>query len=197
MAYGGSDYMGWNNKRDDMKHLTEYCSKALFKNKPLAWQVFDMRSTSADNAVARRKLAAQLAQTPIVYFNGHDMAPRGKEKEVLKEYLNNGGFLLAENCCGAKKHPKFDKEFRLLVRDLVPDGKLETLEPEHPIWLASGKFASSPKDFPLMGVKQGCKTVIVYSPVPLAGYWEENKPAPGSKGQKAFQMGANIIAYAT
>src|SRR5262249_45974467 len=45
--------------------------------------------------------------------------------------------------------------------------------------------------------KQGCKTVIVYSPVPLAGYWEENQPTPGSKGQKAFQMGANIIAYAT
>ena len=118
MAYGGSDYMGWNNKRDDMKHLTEYCSKALFKNKPLAWQVFDMRSTSADNVVARRKLAAQLAQTPIVFFNGHDITPRGKEKEVLKEYLNNGGFLLAENCCGSKKEPQFDKEFRRLVQNL-------------------------------------------------------------------------------
>lgn len=197
MAYGSSDSMSWNNKRNDMKHLTEYCGKALFKNQPLAWQVFDMRTSKADTAEARRKLAAQLRQTPIVFLNGHHLAPSGREVEVLKEYLKNGGFLLAENCCGKKNQPKFDRDFRNLVGKLVDDGKLEELEPEHPIWRASGKYALTAKDFPLLGVKQGCKTVVVYSPEPLAGYWEENQPKAGSKSEKAFQLGANIVAYAT
>jgi hypothetical protein len=63
--------------------------------------------------------------------------------------------------------------------------------------MASGKFASSPKEFPLEGVKHGCKTIAVYSPVPLAGYWESNEQKDGSKPLKAFQLGANIAAYAT
>src|SRR5947208_15565816 len=44
-----------------------------------------------------------------------------------------------------------------------------------------------PSDFPLMGVQQGCKTVMIYSPVPLAGYWEANLFKDGGKGQKAFR----------
>ncbi len=197
MAYGAVTSSGWNNKRSDMKNLTDYCGKEIFKNRPLAWQVFDIRNADAPDPAARRRLAAQLAQTPIVYFNGHVMAPRGKEMEVLKEYLENGGFLIAENCCGKAKHPDFDKDFRRLIKDLFPDAKLEALEAEHPIWMASGKFASSPKDFPLEGVKRGCKTIAVYSPVPLAGYWESNERKDGSKALKAFQLGANIVAYAT
>jgi hypothetical protein len=74
---------------------------------------------------------------------------------------------------------------------------LKKLEPEHPIWLASNKFATSPRDFPLWGVKQGCKTVLVYSPVPLAGYWEANLYKDKDRGQKSFELAANIVAYAT
>jgi hypothetical protein len=32
---------GWNNKRSDMRQLTDYCSKEIFKGIPLAWQIFD------------------------------------------------------------------------------------------------------------------------------------------------------------
>ncbi|MBY0231335.1 MAG: DUF4159 domain-containing protein [Gemmataceae bacterium] len=197
LAYNAPDGMDWNNKRSDVKHLAEFCSRALFKNQPLAWQAFDVRAFDAGTDDSHRKLAAQLLQSPVVYFNGHSMAPRGKEAGVLKHYLENGGFLLAENCCGAKKHPKFDADFRRLMRDLFPDAKLEPLEAEHPIWLASGKYASSPKEFPLEGIKKGCKTVVVYSPVPLAGWWEANRHDDKGTGQKAFELGANIIAYAT
>jgi len=42
----------------------------------------------------------------------------------------------------------------------------------------------------------GCKTVVVYSPQDLSCWWESNRYASG-KGQLAFRLGANIIAYAT
>jgi hypothetical protein len=196
LAYGDPDYTGWNNKRSDMRHLVEFCGRELFKGRPLAWQAFDVRRKRAEGREAQRELAAELLQSPVVYFNGHDFAPGGKEKEVLREYVANGGFILAENCCGKARHPRFDADFRALIKDLFPDSELQPLEPEHPVWLASGKFEVSPRDFPLEGVKQGCKTVVIYSPVPLAGYWEANQSARG-KGRKAFEAGASIIAYAT
>jgi hypothetical protein len=179
-----------------MRHLVGFASRELFKNKPLAWQVFDARGRGAADDQFIRRLAADLLQSPIVFFNGHDRAPNDKEQDVLKEFVANGGFILAENCCGKARHPKFDRDFRRLIRAILPDAELKPLEPEHPVWLASGKFAVSPRDFPLEGVKQGCKTVVIYSPVPLAGYWEAND-TNSERGKKAFQLGANIIAYAT
>ncbi|MFO0929200.1 MAG: DUF4159 domain-containing protein [Gemmataceae bacterium] len=197
LAYGNADYMGWNNKRHDVRHLVEFASKELFKGEPLAWQAFDVRRFEANTEASRRQLAAQLLQSPLVFVNGHDLAPRDKEAEVLKEYVAGGGFILAENCCGKARHPDFDRDFRRLMKEIFPDNELQPLEPEHPIWLASGKFAVSPRDFPLEGIKMGCKTVVVYSPVPLAGYWEQNTVADRGRGRKAFELGANIIAYAT
>jgi hypothetical protein len=199
LAYGGKADMGWNNKRSDVKHLVEFCSKNLFKDEPLAWQNFDVRNIDAPNEASRKALAAQLLQSPIVFFNGHDYAPRDKEEDILKEYVSNGGFIFAECCCGKAQSPNFDKDFRKLMNRLFPDAKLEPLEADHPVWLASGKFAISPRDFPLEGIKQGCKTVVIYSPVPLAGYWEGNlhNGKESERGQKAFQLGANIVAYAT
>lgn len=197
LAHGGHADMGWNNKRSDVKNLVEFTSRELFKGEPLAWQVFDVRNADAPTEGSRRQLAAQLLQTPLVYFNGHHTAPRDKEAEILKEYLANGGFVLAENCCGRDRFPGFDADFRKLVKQILPDAELKPLEADHPVWLASGKYASSPRDFPLEGVKQGCKTILIYSPVPLAGYWEANRHQDKARGQKAFELGANIIAYAT
>lgn len=197
MAYGDLDGSGWNNKRNDMRNLGEFCSKTLFKEKPVAWQVFDIRAVEAPGLDARRALAAQLLQSPLVFFNGHTIAPRNKEAEVLREYVNNGGFIVAENCCGSKRFPKFEGDLQRLVRELFNGtATLEPLDKDHPVWTASGVFASSPRDFPLQGVKQGCKTVMIYSPVPLAGYWEANDLST-PEAKRAFEMGANIVAYAT
>ena len=194
MAYGGRDDPGWNNKREDVKHLVEFASRELFDKKPLAWQAFDVRNIDANSEASRRKLAAELLQSPIVFFNGHDMAPRDKEAEILREYVANGGFILAEACCG---RAAFDRDFRRLMKEIFPDSDLDPLEPDHPVWLASGKFAVSPKEFPLLGIKQGCKTVVIYSPRPIAGYWESNDQEKDGRSRKAFELGANIIAYAT
>jgi hypothetical protein len=194
LAYGNPGSNDWNNKHSDMRHLVEFASRELFHKQPLAWQIFDVRLRAAETRESRSQLAAQLLQSPIVFFNGHDMAPRDKEEEILKEYLANGGFVFAEACCG---RDDFDRDFRALMKRIFPDADLKPLPPEHPVWAASGKFGSSAKDFPLEGVQSGCKTVVIYSPKPLAGYWEENSSDKSARSQKAFRLGANVIAYAT
>ena len=184
---------GWNNKRSDMRHLTDFCSKELFRGMPLAWQNYDVRNTDANDRDAIRQLADELLPSPIVFLNHHSRAPSGREKEILKEYLSNGGFLFAEACCGKRE---FDTEFRALIKEMYPDNELMLLPEGHPIYSASGKFIVPAKDFPLWAISQGCKIVAVYSERPIAGYWEANdRKSP--RGELAFKLGANIVAYAT
>jgi Domain of unknown function (DUF4159) len=189
----------WNNKRSDARNLVDFASKELFKKQPMAWQVFDVRTKEAENEESQLELAAELLPSPIVYLNGHMLRLSDKEKNILKEYVKNGGFLFAEACCG---DPQFDADFKETMNEMFPESKLQEVPPEHPVWYASGKFVVNPKDIydrpgdKLYGIQQGCKWVVMYSPRPLAGYWEANEHNRG-RGKSAFQLGANIIAYAT
>lgn len=195
LAYGPPDYQGWNNKHSDTRHLVEFASRELFKRQRLAWQIFDVRHTNADPA-ERRRLASELLASPLVYLNGHDdIRLAAREIDILREYLENGGFLLGEACCG---RDDFRRAFEKLLHDILPDSELKPLPPEHPIWTASGKFLVEPnRPFPLLGVQHGCKLVAVFSPKPMAYYWEADDFDKSAEGKVAFQLAANIIAYAT
>src|SRR5262249_33484876 len=140
------------------------------------------------------QLTEELLQSPIVYLNGHSLRQMSdNEEKVLTQFLANGGFIMAEACCNRED---FDRGFKALLKRILPDGPLKPLEPRHPVWTASGKFKVSPKRFKLEGLQEGCKTVVIYSPQALSGWWELNESDKGS-GQEAFQLAANIIAYAT
>src|SRR5439155_4142058 len=114
---------------------------------------------------------------------------RNKEERILKEFVNNGGFILAEACCGKEQ---FDKDFRALVDRMFGEKSLQPLPKTHPVWTASGLFAVDPDEFPLEGVSQGCKTVLIYSRQPIAGYWEENKPKEG-RGKFVIGLSPNLM----
>jgi hypothetical protein len=196
LAYGPREYEGWNNKHNDTRHVVEFTSRELFKKIPLAWQIFDVRSgVNAETASERRRLAQELLPSPIVYFNGHgDTRIGDREREILKEYIENGGFILAEACCGKEA---FQRQFQALLDDILPGSDLRQLPDDHPIWTASGKFLLEPNNpFPLYGVQHGCKWVAIFSPKPMAYYWEAND-TKSPEGRAAFQLAANIIAYAT
>jgi hypothetical protein len=204
----------WNNDRNDVRHLTDFASRELFKKLPLAWQHFDLMG--AVMGKASRRLGAQrggvseddlaevtsdLLQSPIAYFNGHRSPARrftGLEKKLLKDYVENGGFILAEACCGSKA---FNDGFLELIKELwpEPEHKLEPLDANHPIWRAH--FPVPAGSFGLKGLQMGCKTVLVYSPEDLSCLWESNKfndeKFAGGRAVLAFRLGANIVAYAT
>ena len=192
LAYGAPNSLDWNRKHNDMRYVVDFASKELFKKMPLAWQIFDVRGPARTDD-DKKELTQQLLESPVVFFSGHEFAPRDQDEEILKQYLDNGGFVFAEACCNSKQ---FDADFRKLVQRLYPGSELRPLDPTHPIFTASGKFVSSPADFPLEGVQAGCKTLLVYSPVAISGYWEANQ-LNTEKGKKAFELAANVIAYAT
>jgi hypothetical protein len=194
----------WNNDHSDARFLAEFSSRELFKRLPLAWQIFDAkRKLNLNNKDEQLELVGDLMQSPIAYMNGHQ-APQftEAEKAILKEYVEQGGFILAEACCGQKN---FDAGFRALMKELFPDNALRPLPPEHPIWRAHAlvKPPEAGGEYPLEGIEMGCKTVVVYSPNDLSCYWEANqfeKPkgqVEEGKAQLAFRLGANIVAYAT
>lgn len=184
----------WNNDRNDARNLVEFVRQEVFRKKPLAWQVFNPRLAGDMTAQRLDQLTSDLLQSPIAYFNGHH-APvfTDAEKQLLRKYVDNGGFLLAEACCSQQG---FDFGFRALMGELFPNAKLERIGPGHPIWTASGKFQSDPNKFELWGINQGCKTVVVYSPRDLSCRWESNKLDDG-RVREALELGANIVAYAT
>jgi hypothetical protein len=191
-AHGPGESAGWNNKHFDAKNLADFASREMFKRQPLAWQAYDPRRLKTLTAGERLGEVGTLLQSPIVYMNGHD-APRldDQPKRLLKQYVEEGGFLLAEACCG---RAEFTEGFRRLMAELFPDNPLRPLSPEHAVWRM---WKAVPPDFvPLEGIEMGCKTVVVFSPRPLAGYWEENEWADG-RGATAFRLAGNIIAYAT
>lgn len=187
----------WNNDRYDARNLVEFCSRELFKRQPLAWQIFDAGRVPtpggnwADAEKFQERLLVPLLESPIVYFNGH-VPPyfSGVEEKLLREYVEQGGFLFAEACCGRKE---FDQGYRALIKRLFPDTPLKKLDPKHPIYTAHFPL---PPTVELWGIELGCKTVAVYSPVDLSCRWESNKPET-PEGQLAFRVGANIVAYAT
>ncbi len=202
LAYDNSSRnpVGWNRKHNDARNLVEFASKELFKKTPLAWQVFDPRLPDLNRDVVFREELAGLLQTPILYLNGHenpDLSDR--QIELLAKYVDEGGFIIAEACCGSED---FTKGFARLAKKMFPRSKLTPLSPDHPIWTANALI--KPSEFPgLMGIERGCRTVLVFSPIPLAGFWEENRFQPEfgrpavNRGQKAFRLASNIIAYAT
>ncbi|HEY8505423.1 MAG TPA: DUF4159 domain-containing protein [Gemmataceae bacterium] len=193
---------GWNNKRHDVKHLAEFASRELFGKHPLAWQIYDPRHLELNTEEEIRAEVEALLQSPILYLNGHH-APRltDGQKKVVKRYVEEGGFLLAEACCGSQE---FADGFRELMKELFGQPMRE-LPPEHPVWTTP--FLVPPDAFgegrKLEGIDLGCKTVVVFSPFPLAGYWEEKRLAPvvgrpaTTRPEFAYRLAGNIIAYAT
>jgi hypothetical protein len=183
----------WNNDRHDIRNLVDYSSKEMFKRTPLAWQIFDTKKTRIENQAALLDATSDLLQAPILYLNGHQ-APELTEnqKKLLKEYVNNGGFVLAEACCGKKE---FADGFRNLIKDLF-DKELTPLPPEHAIWSAWAPVKPDDCPYKLEGLQMGCKTVAILSPQDLSCVWESNQ-RDTAQGKLAFRLGGNIIAYAT
>jgi hypothetical protein len=174
----------WNNDIDDVRNLVGLVSRDW--NHLLTWQVVDPDSASIQD----------MLQAPIVYFNGHEPPVFTEDgKRNLKEFVQQGGFIFAEACCGRKE---FDAGFRALMKELFPepDQELHALSEDHAVWRA--KWPLNPDVHPLWGIEQGCRTVVIYSPDDLSCYWNQMEARPDHpRVIKSQRVGQNIIDYAT
>jgi hypothetical protein len=129
---------------------------------------------------------------------------------VLKEYLENGGFLFAEACnSNGCNGSAFDRSFRDLMRGLFPDSELRKLPPDHAVWYAQEKvdpkLMPNDPEFWLWGLDACCRTSVVYCPRSLSCYWELANPyregdypkAVKDEIEQVARIGSNVLAYAT
>ncbi len=190
----------WNRKQNDARNIADYASRELFKNLPLGWQVYDPRRKEFPKEQDILDEVGQLVQSPILFFNGHK-APKltGQQEKLLKKYIEEGGFVIAEACCGKEE---FTVGFRELMKRLFPESELKPMAPEHAMWRTH--FAVPPTAFKNVEcLDRGCRTVLVFFPEPISGYWEESKymaptgKAAANRGESAFHLAMNIVAYAT
>ena len=146
--------------------------------------------------------------SPVLYMSGHEHFELGtEEKAALKEYLENGGLLFAESCCGRKG---FDASFRQLISSLFPGKKLDRIPTSSPLFKQPNDISSIGVTAGLMqetGQAQTEPTLlgldlyghygVIYSPFGLAGGWEMSQSpyARGVNDVGALQLGQNILMH--
>jgi hypothetical protein len=75
---------------------------------------------------------AELFETPFVFMNGHnDFVLTEAEMEVLRKYLEHGGFFFASGCC---TNPNFPKAWRREFSRLFANEPVKPLPYDHLIY---------------------------------------------------------------
>ncbi|MFQ5730706.1 MAG: DUF4159 domain-containing protein [Planctomycetaceae bacterium] len=207
----------WNRHRNDARNLTDYITTRDNWPKLLTWQTVEMNKLAAypktEDAVH------DLMQAKVLLVSGRDslgeMASNRKQCDILRKYVNRGGFIFAVGNC--LPGSKFDTHIRTLVKNMFsekgklnPDIRLVPLPKEHPIYRSEHNLTANVKEFPLWGVNYGCRTAIVYAPVREPGFdlcclWDKWQIQPTGKRPRLLEkwvsdgmkIGVNVIAYAT
>ena len=174
--------MEWSRNRHDLENLTSFIGDKF--GKPVTWQ-----------AVTLKLPMSELRISPILYITGHDF-PRFDDADIakLRQFVDTGGTLLFEACCGS---PKYTAAMRELAVRLFPDYPLRPLPAGHPVFSSYFKLADT---YGLEAIEVGCRVGVFFSPHALSCLWEmqDYKDLAGKKwSEMAFQIGTNIAAYAT
>jgi len=142
-------------------------------------------------------------KNPFLYVTGHgDVEFTEEGRQNIKRILENGGFLLADNCSGAK-NVGFDRAIRTQLSLIFPEQTLQPLPMTHPIFNSRFRIerilgGDKRIDPYLEGIAIDGRTVVVYTTNDLGCAWEGHPCRPGGEPQRrhAFEMGINLIFYA-
>lgn len=148
------------------------------------------------------KLASEeLFKIPFVIMTGEgDFILTNQERENLKKYLENGGFLLASASCSNEAwRGAFERE----IKRLFGNDSLKDIPFDHDIFktvftIKDLKLAKSTGQSRLQGVTLKNKIVVVYSPDGLndTSHTEGCCCCGGNEIQNSMELNANILAYA-
>jgi len=177
----------WDLHRDAVGNVVRRVEQRWRQD--LTWQTIDIRAATVED----------LLETPVLYISGReslDLIP--EQRQILCKYVEEGGFIFAEACCGGAG---FDRDFRRFAQKIGP---LRPLPPEHAVWFAEQKV--EPLSRPLYGIEACCRTSVVYCPKDeLSCYWElsrgdrdtEYPEAINKEIETCLRIGANVVTYAT
>jgi len=146
-------------------------------------------------------LDENLRAYPFIYLTGHGVIKlSSEERDALRAYLEDGGFLYANDNYG------LDASFRALVREVFPDRALEELPSSHPIFHSFYDLPGLPKIHEhdgkppqAFGITLDDRLVLFYSYESDIGDGLEDpdvhKDTP-EKRELAMKMAVNVLMYA-
>ena len=156
----------------------------------------------AERPVQIRLTDPNLYNYPYLYVTGHgNIRFTPEEVQILRQYLENGGFLHADDNYG------MDESFRREMRRVFPDRQLVELPADHPVYRAFYEFpAGLPKIHqhdgkPAQGFgifHEGRLAVFYSYESDLGNGWEDadRYDDPPELREKAFRMGVNLFLHA-
>lgn len=143
-----------------------------------------------------------LFQFPFVVMTGESSFRLSDgERENMKRYLSNGGFLLASAGCSSKD---WNKSFRMEMKSILPDAPLKSIPFEHPIYQTVYQIKKltlshgGTEKATLEGIEINGRIVAVYSSEGLNDT-AHNKGCcccGGNEVQNSLEVNVNILAYA-
>ena len=148
------------------------------------------------------KLAGdELFTFPFVVMTGEgDFQLSQRERDNLRKYLLNGGFLLASAGCS---NADWDRSFRGEMRQVFEEGGLEPIPQSHAIYrtvnaIEQLDLAKSSGTASLEGVEHQGKLVVLYSPQGLNDTSNTSGCCccGGNEIQNSLEINVNILAYA-
>lgn len=173
----------WNRNIHDVENFIGYVGDKLGKTP--TWQTITLEPPLED-----------LRQASIMYITGHSFpAFTPQERQKLRRFVETGGTLLCEACCGSAEYAQ---GFKAFAAEVFPEYKLEKLPADHPVFGSYHKIEA--KDtYDLHGIDVGCRTSVFFSPRALSALWEmqDYRDAQKEWSQDTLKLGLNIAAYAT
>ena len=154
---------------------------------------------------------------PLLYMHGRGgFRLGGAERDRLRTYLENGGVLFADACCGSKA---FDAAFRDAIAAILPDRPLTRIPPDHELFSESVAYdlssvrrrgpAAAGDDGPLQtrelvgepvleGVEIDGRLAVVYSKYDISCALERQSTVAcsGYVPEDALKIAINVLRYA-
>ena len=150
---------------------------------------------------------ADVFSFPILFISGQrDFKFSDAARKRLREYLDNGGCLVADCVIGASE---FDAAFRREIKSLFPDRPLHALPADHPIYnfvfdtrrvelSALGKqLLPNVKSPQLEAIEVDGSLPVIYSPLSMSAGWEQLPRAydKGYADADSLKLGVNVFMY--
>lgn len=192
---------GWDTAASAVRHLQDALNKVGVASNP------DTPILAANDPA--------LFACPILYMHGRKNFSLTDEEAIqLKAYFENGGFLMADACCGAKP---FDDSFRTAIEKVFGE-KLQPIPVEHEIFnstqgfdvrkvkcripdkgQASALHAEETTRAPAFeGMKIKDRYVVVYSKYDISCALERQQTlaCAGYLNEDAVKLAVNVVLYA-
>ncbi|MDB5303130.1 MAG: A-macroglobulin complement component [Phycisphaerales bacterium] len=170
----------WNQRHRDLANLSHWASRRF--ERPLNFQIVNLKVP-----------VDALHDAPILYISG-DQTLNFKPEDLakLREYIDDGGMILANADCGLSK-TLFAKSIETLGRKLYPKYEFRDLPANHVIY--TNQLFNKWKDRPrLRGLSNGVRELILLLPdSDPARAWQTQAD---KTREEAFNIGGDIFLYA-